>query len=61
MFKNVSVNVLTCQLGSMLILRCWNQGKLFMLLLTAAVFVILKCQILLSNGGGGGILKFILQ
>ena len=32
-----------------------------MLLLMAAVFALLKCQIVLSNGGEGGILKFTLQ
>ena len=59
MLKKISVNVFTCQLGSELRLRCWSQGKLFMLLLMAAEFALLKCQIFLSNGGG--ILKFTLQ
>ena len=31
-----------------------------MLLLTAAVFALLKCQIFLSKGNGGGILKLTL-
>ena len=61
MFKKISVNVLTCQLGSVLILRCWNQVKLIMLLFIAAVLALLKCPISLSKGGGGGILKLILQ
>ena len=60
MFKKISVNVLTCQLGSVLVLKCWSHGKFVMLLLIAAVFALLKCQIFLSNGGGG-ILKFTLQ
>ena len=61
MFKKVSVNVLTCQLGLVLMLRCGCHAKLAMLLLTAAEFALLKCQIFLSNGKGGGILKFTLQ
>ena len=61
MFKKISVNVFTCQLGSVLRLRCWSQGKLTMLLLMASECALLKCQIFLSNGGGGGILKFTLQ
>ena len=61
MFNKVSVNVLTCQLGSVLTLRCCLQGKLFMLLLIAAEFALLKCHIFLSNGRGGGILKLTLQ
>ena len=61
MFKNISVNVLTCQLGSLFRLRCCAQGKVFMLLLMAAVFVLLKCQIPFSKGGGGGILKLTLH
>ena len=32
-----------------------------MLLLTAALFALLKFQIVLSNGVGGGILKLTLQ
>ena len=32
-----------------------------MLFLIAVVFALLKCQIFLSNGGGGGILKLTLQ
>ena len=61
MFKKVSVNVLTCQLGSVLTLRYRRQGKLVMLLLIAAEFALLKCHIFLSNGRGGGILKLTLQ
>ena len=60
-FKKMSVNVLTCQLGSLLILRCWSQGKLVMLLLMAAVFALLKCQMFFSSGGGEGFLKFTLH
>ena len=61
MFNRVSVNVLTCQLGSVLTLRCCLQGKLAMLLFIAAEFDLLKCHIFLSNGRGGGILKLTLQ
>ena len=61
MFKKVSVNVLTCHLGSVLTLRCCRQGKLVMLLLIAAEFALLKCHIFLSNGRGEDILKLILQ
>ena len=60
-FTNIPVKVLTCKLGSLLILKCWSQGKLVTALLMAAVSAILKCQMFLSNGGGGGILKFTLQ
>ena len=67
MFKKISVNVLTCQLMSMLRFSCSNQGKFVILFLMAAKFALLKCQIFLSSGGGGGggggggILKFTLQ
>ena len=35
-FKNISMNVLTCQLGSVLMLRCCRHGKMVMLLFIAA-------------------------
>ena len=60
-FNKISVNILTCQLGSVFRLRCRIQGKLVMLLLMAAVFALLNCQIFLSKGVGGGILKLTLQ
>ena len=52
MFKKISANVLTCYLGS--VFRCWGHGKQVMLLLIAAEFALLKCQIFLSNGNGVG-------
>ena len=52
MFKKVSVNVLTCQLGLVLMLRCWRHGKLVILLLIAAEFALLKCQKMFSNSKG---------
>ena len=60
-FKKISVNVFTCQLGSVLRFRWLDQGKLVILLLMAVEFALSKCHIFLSNGGGGGILKFTLQ
>ena len=60
-FKKISVKMFTCQLGSVLRLRCWRQGKLEMFLLMATGFSQLKYQIFRSNGGEGGILKFTLQ
>ena len=60
-FKKISVNVLTCQLGSGLRLKCWSQGKLDIPLWIAAVFAFLYCHNFLSNRGGGGILKCTLQ
>ena len=54
MFKKVSINVLTCQFGLVLVLRCWRHGKLFMLFLIAAAFALLKCRMFLSNGKVGG-------
>jgi len=39
--SRVSVKVLTCQLGSVLRLRCWSHGKLVMLLLMAAELALL--------------------
>ena len=61
MSEKISINVLTCQLGSVLRIRYLSQGKLVILLLMAVEFTLLKCQIFLSNGEGGGILKFTLQ
>ena len=47
MFKKVSVNVLTCQLGLLFTL---SHGKLVRLLLIADAFPLLKCHCFLSNG-----------
>ena len=44
-FKKMSGNILSCQLGLGLSLSCWNQGKLFKLLLITAAFDLLKYQI----------------
>ena len=66
MFKKISVNVcfnLPIGIGvDVKVLAPRETGHTpFNSLLIAAAFVLLKCQIYLSNGKGGGILKFTLQ
>ena len=60
-FSSISVNVCTCQLRPGIKFKWAIQGKLLIVRRIKGMFPLLKCQIFLSNEGGGSSWKFIRQ